>query len=744
MMIDSNAVTDTELASAKPATKGAPKKSDDDLISIACKRLTNVISATSASRQDELEDLKFAAGSSDNNWQWDTYAQSTRTSPEGNIAARPMLTINQIPQHIKQVTNDQQQNRPTGKVIAVNGEASVAVAEIFDGIVRHIEYISDADVSYDTACESQVTIGEGYWRLLTDYTDEDSFDQDIFIRRIRNSFSVYLDPMMQDPCGSDAKWGFITETMTVEDFEEQYPDATPISAMIDTGIGDQGLATWINNGTIRIAEYFYIETWYEKLFLFGDNKTAFEGTPQYAVYEREYGPPIKSRRAKREQVKWFKFNGYEILERGDWAGKYIPIIKVVGNEFEIEGEIYTSGIVRNAKDPQRMYNYHASLEVEMIALAPKAPYLGYSGQFNGHEKKWNTANTTAWPYLEVNNEVFDGNGNPLPLPQRAQPPMVQSGIIAAKQAAAEDIKKATGQYNASLGQQGNERSGKAIIARQHEGDTSTYHYGANLARAVRYSTRQLVDLIPKIYDTERVARIIGEDGKEAMVGIDPNQAHPVTEVRDAKDPRILIKKIYNLNIGKYDVAVTTGPGYATKRQEALDAMVQLLQGNPALWQLAGDLIVKNMDWPGAQELSKRLGKAIDPKLTADEDNSPALQHAMMQLQQLQEQYQHAQTMLDNVEKSFEHQELLIKKDEVRIKAYAAETDRIKVTQAPMNPNEIQDLAAPEPEPPPQAPPLDQNKLMMENSKHVLQAQQHAHERQMAELAAKQQPQPGGE
>jgi hypothetical protein len=737
-MTDQN-VTDDELAKAKPANGKDRSKSDEDLLSIARKRLNTAISASAASREDELSDLKFAAGSSDNNWQWPTEAQATRTAPEGSLSVRPMLTINQIPQHIKQVTNDQQQNRPTGKVIAVNGEASVKVAEIFDGIVRHIEYISDADVSYDTACENQVTIGEGYWRLLTDYTDEDSFDQDIFIRRIRNSFSVYLDPMIQDPCGSDANWGFIVEEMTKEEFEEQYPDATPISAMIANGVGDPG-TVWMSDDTIRVAEYFYVESWYEKLYLFPDKKTAFEGTPEYTVYEREYGPPIKSRKSKRQRVKWMKLNGYEILERGDWAGKYIPIIKVVGNEFEIEGEVYTSGIVRNAKDPQRMYNYWSSNEVEMLALAPKAPFIGYSGQFNGHERKWNTANTTAWPYLEVNNEVFDGNGNPLPLPQRSLPPMAQTGIIAAKQAAAEDIKKATGQYNASLGQTSNERSGKAILARQHEGDVSTYHYGANLARAVRYSTRQLVDLIPKIYDTERVARIIGEDGAESMVHIDPSQPHPVTEVRDPNNQNVVIKRIYNLNVGKYDVAVTTGPGYATKRQQALDAMVQLLQGNPALWNLAGDLIVKNMDWPGAQELSKRLGKAIDPKLTADEDMSPALQHALMQIQQLQEQYNHATTMLQNVEKSIEMQELKLKKEEVRIKAYSAETDRIKVTQAQMDPNQIQDLAQPEQPEPQQAPPLDPNKLMVENSKHMLQGQQHAHERHMALLNA-QQPQP---
>jgi hypothetical protein len=675
-------VNDTELTAAKPAMPPAKRedKSDDDLLSIARKRLNIAMGATSDSREDELEDLKFAAGSSDNDWQWDAGAKATRTSPEEGVAIRPMLTINMIPQHIKQITNDQQQNRPTGKVVAVNNDADVAVAEIFDGIVRHIEYISDADVSYDTACESQTTIGEGYWRLLTDYADENSFDQDIFIRRIRNAFTVHLDPAIQDPCGQDARWGFIIQKMTKDEFEGEYPDATPISSVISNFTDSD----WIGEDSVTVAEYFYVDVWYETLHLFPDNKTAFEGTPEYTVYMRLHKKPTKSRRAKREQVKWLKLNGYEVLERGDWAGKYIPIIKVVGNEFEIEGKVYTSGIVRNSKDPQRMYNYWSSNEVEMLALAPKAPFVGYSGQFEGYEKKWSTANTVAHPYLEVNSEVFDGNGNPLPLPQRMMPPMAQQGIIAAKQAAAEDIKKTTGQYNASLGQQGNERSAKAIVARQHEGDVSTYHYGANLARAVRYSTRQLVQLIPLIYDTQRVARIIGEDGNESMVHLDPNQKTPIVHEVDPENPKVIIRKIYNLNVGKYDVAVTTGPGYATKREAALDAMVQLLQGNPGLWAMAGDLIVKNMDWPGAQQLSKRLAKSIDPKLTADEDTSPALQQATQQVQQLTQELQQATTMLHNIHDSVESKELAIKQFDSQIKAYDAETKRIAATSQAAN------------------------------------------------------------
>lgn len=1001
--------------------KRASKRDAEKTLSVARTRLNTAIGAVSSSRINELDDQKFAAGNSDNNWQWPSEALSTRTDPNGG-AARPTLTVNKLPQHIKQVTNDQRQNRPAGKVIPVNGDADIEMSEIYDGMVRHVEYISDADVAYDTACESQVTHGEGFWRIITDYLDEKSFDQDILIQRIMNPFSVYLDPMMQKPSGEDAQWGFIVEDITHDEFHDKYPDAAPVSS-IDRGTGDGGLNNWINDKTVRVAEYFYYETTKETLNLYPDGSTAFEGSEEAARMEAMGMPVVKSRPSDRKKVCWLKTNGYEILEEGEWAGKYIPIIRVVGNEFLVDGERFVTGIVRNAKDPQRMYNYwplaldtvvptpqgwstigtlavgdtvfdekgnqcrvlakspvytdkecflitfddgstivadgdhqwtveqrgkrtgktftwtnetiltcelvpgdhfvgvtkplksasllpldpyflgvwlgdgdtinpqitqssddvepmrqlliergldvgaarktntayrftvhgtrgilnnlgvlghkhipveylrasvndrlellrglmdtdgsvsktgqcsfttaipalrdgfaelvhslgikvavcerkgqerlfpngnmyncadnwqfsfslredmsvfnlprkksarksvyhprrtnrfgivsvervdsvpvqcitvdneshlflvgesmipthNCSQEAEMLALAPKAPFIGYGGQFEGYEDKWKTANTVPWPYLEVNPEVTDGNGGVLPLPQRAMPPMAQQGLIAAKQGAAEDIKATTGQYNASLGMTSNERSGKAIMARQHEGDVGTYHYGDNLARAVRYSTRQIVDLIPKIYDTARIARIIGEDGEAKMVKVDPEQPTPVQEVKNKEG--VTIEKIYNPSVGRYDVRVATGPGYATKRQQALDAMVELLQGNPELWAVAGDLFVKNMDWPGAQELAKRLGKAIDPKLLADEDN-PELQQAKMQLEQVMQQYQQAQQMLQNVEKSFEAREMKVKEQELEIKRYEAETNRIKATQAGMSPEQIQDI-----------------------------------------------------
>ena len=663
---------------------------DEDKMATMRHRLKMAQSAYSDSREDELDDLRFMAGSPDNQWQWPADVLATRGSVQGQtINARPCLTINKLPQHVRQVTNEQRQNRPSGKVIPADDNADVQVAEIFNGVVRHIEYMSDADVAYDTACDNQVTYGEGYIRLLTEYCNDETFDQDIRIGRVRNSFSVYMDPTIQDPCGADAEWCFITEDILKEEYERMFPDATPISTLYSQGVGDQGISSWLQEDTIRIAEYFYNS--YEKatLHLYPDNQTAYRGTPQDKQLTAMFGKPIRSREVDRKKVMWMKTNGFDVLQEREWAGKWIPVVRVIGNEWEVDGQMYISGLVRNAKDAQRMYNYWTSQEAEMLALAPKAPFIGYGGQFEGYEMQWKTANTTNWPYLEVNPDVTDGAGAVLPLPQRAPPPLPQTGLIQAKMGAADDIKGTTGQYDASLGMQGNERSGKAILAREKQGDVGTYHYVDNLARAIRHITRQIVDMIPKIYDTQRIARIIGVDGEVDMVKFNPSQAEPVKEIRDQMGA--LIEKVYNPSVGTYDVMVTTGPGYMTKRQEALDAMSMILQSNPQLWTVAGDLFIKNMDWPGAQEMAARFKKILDPKVLSEGDQSPEMMAAQQQLEAMTQELNRMTDIISNVQDSVAQREVDIKEYKAQVDAYDAETKRISAVQQSMTPEQIQDI-----------------------------------------------------
>ncbi|HTJ94266.1 MAG TPA: portal protein, partial [Pararobbsia sp.] len=337
-----------------------------------------------------------------------------------------------------------------------------------------------------------------------------------------------------------------------------------------------------------------------------------------------------------------------------------------------------SGLVRNAKDAQRMYNYWASQEVEMLALAPKAPFIGAAGQFEGFETDWRTANTTNKAYLEYNPVVDTMNGErPFPPPQRVAPPMPSAGIMQAKMGAADDIKSATGQYDASLGAQGNETSGIAIQRRDHQSDISTFHFVDNLSRAIRFVGKIIVDLIPKIYDTKRIVRILGEDGDTDMAAIDPTQKEAVVK-HYHDETKQEIARIYNPGVGKYDVVVSTGPSFSTKRQEAGEAMQQMTQANPELWHVIGDLLVKNMDWPGAEEMSKRLKATLLPAVVeADTTDIPpqVMSQMQQQKQQIGELTQHLQQALKQLTDASEKNQF--ESDKIAIDKYKAVTDRIE-------------------------------------------------------------------
>jgi hypothetical protein len=660
-------------------------RSSKEMLSTMRNRMRIGQAAYSDSRESELDDLRFAAGSPDNRWQWPDDVLSTRGSVQGQtINARPCLTYNVLPQHIRQVTNEQRQNRPAGKVIPVDDGADVEVAEVFEGMIRHIEYISDADVAYDTACENQVTYGEGYIRILTEYCNEDSFEQDIKIGRIRNSFSVYMDPTIQDPTGSDAEWCFVTQDMTKEEYKRTFPEAKPISVLLDQGVGDETIGSWVQLDTIRIAEYFYNDYKKSTLNEWPNGETTYAGDNKDKLLKVAFGEPRRSRPVQRKKVMWCKTNGYEVLEETVWPGKYIPVIRVPGNEYEVEGRIWLSGLVRNAKDPQRMLNYWTSQEAEMLALAPKAPFIMYSGQDEGYEYEWKTANTNNWPALHVNADATDGLGSPLPLPQRAQPPMVQSGILQAKLGAVDAVKATTGQYDASIGNMSNEQSGKAIIAREKQSDVGTYHYVDNLARAVRHATRQCIDLIPKIYDTQRIARTIGIDGEVAMAKINPDQQEPVQTVQDENGG--VIEKIYNPSVGTYDVMVTTGPSYMTKRQEGAQWMTTLLQAAPEMWGVFGDLAVKSMDVAYAQEIAERIKRTIPPNILGDDEDSPEVAQLKKQNEQLQGAVEQMQQLLQKAESSLDARE-------VAVKEFDAETKRIVAVQPSIDTEAMHDIAA---------------------------------------------------
>jgi hypothetical protein len=595
------------------------KAKKDKLIEEAKKRFKAGLEAEEKNRRRALEAIKFRALQ-----QWPDDVKNARENDKEG--ARPCLVVDKINQYIRQVVNDERQNRPAIKVRPVDDQADPEVAEVLQGIVRHIEDASSADIAYDTAFEHAVDGGYGYWRIVTDYTDELSFEQDIRIRRVRNRFSVVLDHDSMEPDGSDAKWAFVYEDISREDFKKKYPDADVMNFK-EFGTGQE----WNSEDKVRIAEYFRIEPHTIRINQMADGTILTDD--ELAIANK---PAVASRETTINVVKWSKLSAAEELESRDWAGKYIPVVRVIGNEIDMEGELRLSGAVESAMDAQRMVNYSSSAFVEMVALAPKAPFIAAKGQIEGNRNDWATANRRNIAVLEY--EPQDLNGSPVPPPIRQPMPGIPAGWAQAVQLYEHDIQSAMGMYSANVGAPSNEKSGRAILARQREGDVGSFHYVDNLSRSIRHTGRILIDLIPKIYDTPRIARIIGVDGESKPVRIDPNMESPKTEQKNELGK--VVGMIYNLDIGKYDVMVSVGPSYSTKRQESAEWMSQMVQAKPELMQVVGDIMFRNFDMPGADDIADRLKKLLPPLLQENDDEGepdPRMAKFMMQAEQVNKQ-----------------------------------------------------------------------------------------------------------
>lgn len=574
-------------------------------------RLVN--DADSTNRAEALMDVKFAAGD-----QWPVEIQNSR-----NLESRPCLTINKIDAYIRQVTNQQRMQRPRIKVHPVNNLADYKIAQVIEGITRHIEVNSNADTAYDTAFDYAVRMGWGYWRINTKYVSETSFDQEIFIDTIDNPFTVYFDPNSILPDGSDAERCLITTVMDKKIFRENYPGADDGANFQQRSTGDD-TASWITKEDIRVAEYFWIERERAKLYLLSDGTSGFADSDNFFARVEASGLTVVDERDSfRKAVKWMKCTAMEILEEKTWAGKYIPVVPCYGAQVIIDDKRKKYGLVRFAKDPQRMYNFWRTSMTESVALAPKAKWLLAEGQDEGHENEWAMANIKSTPVLRYKQK--DIEGQPAPAPTRLQPEPPPTGIMEAAGAISADLQMVLGVLDPNQLPSGN-ISGKALQGQQNQVDLSNFHFYDNMTRSIRQTGKIILDLIPKIYDTERVMRIIGSDGQPDMTTI--NQATAIGEV------------LNDVTVGEYDVVMDTGPGFQTKRQQAVESMMPLLTGNAELFNIAGDLVFRNMDFPGADVIADRLA-AMNPLAQIDEksDIPPEVQMRLAQSQQMIEQLQ---------------------------------------------------------------------------------------------------------
>lgn len=638
-------------------------------------------------RRAALEDIKFRAGE---HWPEAILSQRQRDK-------RPALTLDKLSQYVRQIVNDGRQNRPSIKVRPVDSGADIATSEVFQGIIKHIEDHSNADAAYDTALDSAATCGQGYFRVLTEYAGDNTFDQEIVIKRVRNPLNVIIDPDSQEADGSDMKFAFIIEEMPMDEFEAAYPNKKPTDWQTNDNYCD-----WFGDH-VRVAEHFYVEERDRKLHLLEDGSVIDD---KRLSQLKEAGVGLEgvireSRNIPERRVMRAKMCGSCYLEEPvEWKGRWIPILVVWGNETDIEGKVMHSGIIRPGKDPQRLYNYSRTAFAERVALTPKAPWVAAEGQVEDYSDEWETANVENHSVLRY--RPVSLNGSPVPPPQRQTAADVPAGFAQDMQISEHDIQAAIGMYAASLGAPSNERSGKAIMARQKEGDVGTFHYHDNLNRAIRHCGRILVDLIPHIYDSTRVVRMLGYDGTPGEANLDPSIP--------TASQKMGVGMVYNLGVGRYDVAISTGPSYSTLRQEAASAMIEMVQANPTLMQTAGDLLVKNMDWPGAEELSERLKLLLPPEIQQAEQNKkkqtmpPEMQKAMeqfdMAMQQKDAELQQAMQMIEQMQGEMQRlktdidarkDEVIIKAADTEIKAYQAETQRLQAVQQSMTPEQIQTI-----------------------------------------------------
>lgn len=601
----------TALVVGPPRTES----SDDDYLELARQRFQRCVESENEYRNIALDDLNFY-----NSDQWPDYVKAQREADH-----RPCLTINRIPQFVHQVSNSIRQQKPSPKVAPVDDTGDPQTAEVFQGIIRHIEQQSNAAAVRSYASWYAIVCGRGYYRILTKYPDPYTMDQEIYIQRVKNPATVYFDPSAQEPDYSDAQYAFIVEDLTEEEFKAQYPGKPLASAeeYRSTGDGDPG---WRRDGGVRIAEYFHVDTQPIEIAMLEDGTVL-----PLAQIPPEYYQLITGRRtADMPVVSWCKIDGQQKLEEGTWPGRYIPIIPVLGEEYDIDGKTQLVGMVRNAKDPQRMLNYWESAKTETIALAPRVPWVVAEGQIENHEQEWAQANVRNFAYLQYKPRSVGQDLVPPPQRQVYEPPV--QAITMAEAQAVDHLKATTSVYDASLGNRSNETTGIAIKQRQMQGDTANYHYLDNLATAVTHETRILVDLIPKIYSRPgRVARILGEDGSRKSVVLN----------QEFNEGGAL--KIYDLNAGRYDVVAEIGPSYATKREESADGMLGFAQVAPELVPRYADLYVQAQDWPMANEIANRVRP---PDVPPPGGESPIPPQAQQMISNLQQQNQQQQVMLD--------------------------------------------------------------------------------------------------
>lgn len=677
----------------------------DDLVAEGKAAFKEAEDAWKDNRKFYLDDVRFARLAQ----QWPDKAMRDRER-----AQRPALTINLLPAFLRQVVNDARQNKPAIKVRPVDDVADPETAEIYNGLIRNIETVSSADVAYDTAIECAASGGFGWLRLNLEYASDDTFDKDIVIQAVPNPLSIIGDPNYSAADSADWNVAFAMEELTKKQFEARWKGAEKV----DWNAGQYAIKDdWASDNKVRVAEWWSREPVRKKLLAvvipaFGIDRAQdipidlpfdpSEGgvlpvledvfTNNQDWFSMVGAKVVGSRDVLSHKVTQRIMTGVEVLENNDWAGRYIPIIPAYGDVVNEEGRVHLRSLIRDAKDPQQQCNFWDTTATEAVANAPKAPFIGPESAFQGvDQNKWSEANRV--PHAYISYPDYDDQGRPIQAPQRQAPAFTPSAEMQMSLKAHDTIKAVLGLYDASLGQRSNETSGRAIIARQRQGDNATFHFTDNMVRAIRHLGRCMIDLIPHVYSTDRIIRVLGEDGvaRNVKVGkLNPQQQAQQKSSAEANESGLdaaEIARVYDLTVGKYDLVVTAGPSFATKREESASQMIELIRSYPAAAPLIGDLLAKNLDWPGADEIAQRLKAMLPPQV---QGQNPELAAAQEQLQALQGELQKMAVALQEAQGSNADELAKVKEQaeqanrkldlearRVEIDSYNAETNRMK-------------------------------------------------------------------
>jgi hypothetical protein len=611
--------------SAKPA----PPQTEDELelIEQVKEDFKNGVSWEAQARVNFEYDYKFANGDTHNKFQWDNDLILAR-----ELDDKPCLTINKVQQHNLMVINDAKQNKPGVRIRPVGDEASFEGSQIFQELVYHIEYISNAENVYDSATSFQVQAGWAYWRIDTDYVSDKTFDQEIYIRHIKDPRSVYLDPDINEIDGSDARWGLIFEDMDKELYKKKHPKFADVMGSSTLGSKGDG---WLTDDKVRVALYYYKEEKEDKLihWIGQDGTQVITKKSELDDQQKIFYQAIKKEPQAKEllqfkersivsnDVYWCKIAGDRIIEGPTrWLGSTIPIVRLVGTETVIDGVLDRKGHTRALINAQQIYNFMSSSNVEFISTQSKTPWVAPSAAIEGFEEYYKTANRINHSYLPYN--AYDDEANPLPAPTRNSAINSGTGYVTQMQVAQNELMMASGQYQAQMGENENAKSGVAINARQRQGDRATYHFIDNLAIAIRCTGKILIDLIPKVYDTPRVKKILAQDGSRMNVKIDTDAKQELQNTTDPNNPPMdngqkVTEYVFNPEFGQYDIQADTGPSFATKRMETAAALLELAKGDENFMKIGGDILMKNMDFAGADILALRYGNIIPPQVKGE-------------------------------------------------------------------------------------------------------------------------------